>query len=81
MKKSRCRIKKGEKRQYEVWIYEIDEGEQSVSVSISSLSGTTHQDGTTSMKVMRQDNLYFAEDSLEKVEVGLSASQTPPKSR
>ena len=74
-------LKKGEKKQHEVWIYEFYEGEQSVSVSISSFSGTGHQKGTTRMQVIRQYNLYFAEDSLEKVEVGLSASQTHPKSK
>lgn len=65
-------LKKGEKKPYEGWRYEIDEGEQSISVSISHLSGTPHQEGATKMRVIRLYQLYFAEDSLEMVEVGLS---------
>lgn len=64
-----------------MWTYEIDEGEQSISFEITSLSERTHHEGTTKMMVVREYNLSFAEDSLEKVEVGLSASQTSPKSK
>lgn len=64
-----------------MWEYEIGEGERSISVSTSPLSGTTRQEGMTTMMVIFPYRSYFVEDALEKVEVGLSMSQTPPKNK
>lgn len=72
-------LKKGEKKEYEVWEYEIDEGVRPISVSTSPLSGSEGQERTTTMRVIFPYLLYFVDDTLEEVNIGLSMSQTPPK--
>ncbi len=66
-------LNRGQEEEQEMWVYEFDEGKRDISITITPLSGKgSQQKGGKPMSVLRQYQLYFDRDSLEKVIVGMS---------